>query len=129
MKKLFAIPVLLLLFAACVTDPKDNYTAYHGSAKIVSIETSAYNPTGKHEYVDIYFDFIPDDPQAPEQYRYKTELDKNQRLFYDHRGNLHKNWVEDTGIRVDNVYPAVRYERTRHIFGAPVFFEVDVTPE
>ena len=129
MKKISIIPILMLLFAACNTTLESSYDAWEGKARIISIKESDYNPTGKNEYVDIYFDFTPADPEASKKYRFKNELDTNRRFFHDHRGNLHKKWVADTGIKVNNVYPATRYEKKGMSGGAPVFFRVNVAPQ
>ncbi|MFW6181577.1 MAG: hypothetical protein ACOC8N_07500 [Spirochaetota bacterium] len=107
---------------ACL-DPARRYEAFPGTARIVEVADSAYNPTGKNEFVDIYFDFIPADPTAPERYRYPGWADTHQRLFINHRGNLLRAWVEETGLEVGDEYPAVRRERIRG-GGSPVVFEV-----
>ncbi|HPQ54589.1 MAG TPA: hypothetical protein PK253_15165 [Spirochaetota bacterium] len=128
MKKLAVTLILPALFAACGTTVEEAYTAYRGTAKIVAIEESHYNPTGNNEYVDIYFDFQPDDPEARKNYIFKNTSDTRQRLFFEHWGNLHEKWVQDTGIKINNVYPAVRYEKRGGFGGAPVFFKVSVLP-
>ncbi len=126
MKLIPVIPILMLVVSACTTTLEESYDAWEGKAKITSIKTSDYNPTGKNEYLDIYFDFTPANPEAPGKYRFKKEPDVNRRFFHDHRGNLHKKWVADTGIKVNNVYPATRYEKKAMSGGAPVFFRVRV---
>lgn len=121
-------PALVFVAGCACLDPIRNYHAVPGTARIVEIADSAYNPTGKNEFVDIYFNFIPDDPSAPGRYRYPGWADTHQRLFIDHRGNLLRAWVEKTGIEVGDELPAVRYERIRG-GGSPVVFEVAVGGE
>jgi len=120
--------VLPVMFTACTTTLEEAYNAYPGKAKIVSIKISPYNPTGKMEYCDIFFDFTPDDLSVREKYIYKKFPDKERQLFHDHRGNHNKKWVADTGIAVNKVYPAIRYEKKGGFGGAPVFFKVSVQP-
>lgn len=128
MKNVAVMLIVPILFTACGTTVENAYTAYSGKAKIISIQESQYNPTGNNEYVDIFFDFQPDDPDAPKKYIYKKTPDTNRRLFFEHWGNLHEKWVRDTGIKINNVYPAVRYEKRAGLGGAPVFFRVSVLP-
>ena len=116
----------LFLIQGCITTLEDAYIPYKGKAKITSIKESQYNPSGKNEYVDIFFDFIPDDASAPGRYIYKKFPDSKCRLFYNHRGNLHKKWVTETKIKEGNIYPAIRYEKKGSMGGAPVFFDVKV---
>jgi hypothetical protein len=106
-------------------DPVRNYQAIPGTARIVEIADSTYDPHGERKYVDVFFDFIPDDPSSPRTYRYPEWTDTHQRLFINHRGNLPRAWIQEKGIRVGEEYTATRYERVRGR-GSPVFFEVTV---
>lgn len=125
-----AVLTLILLSGLCAVgcaslDPHRNYDAIPGTARIVEIVDSRYDPTGEREYVDVYFDFIPEDPLSPRTYRYPGCTDTRRRLFVDHRGNLPRSWVQEKGIKVGQEYPAMRYERVSGR-GSPVFFEVTV---
>ena len=129
MRKFIITIGLLFLFPGCITTLEDAYISYKGKAKIIAIRESHYNPTGKNEYVDIFFDFIPDDATAPGMYIYKKFPDSDCRLFYNHRGNHLKKWVTETKIKEGNVYTAIRYEKKGSLGGAPVFFDVKVDVE
>jgi hypothetical protein len=124
MKKLLFFLMLILLCSSCITTLEEAYNSFHGRAEIISIKQSQYNPAGKNQYVDIFFNFTPDDAQAPSSYRYKDFSDSSSQLFYDHIGNHLKTWVAAKSIKKGNVYRAIRYERRGSSGGAPVFFDV-----
>jgi hypothetical protein len=124
MKKYLFLLMLILVCSSCVTTPEEAYSSYNGNAKIISVKASQYNPTGKSEYVDIFFDFIPDDSAAPSGYRYKNFPDSSRQLFYNHMGNHLKSWVKAKGIKEGNVYRAMRHEKRGGAGGAPVYFDL-----
>lgn len=130
MKKLILISLLVLFAGACVTGGiEDRYIGFHGKATITEVKQSVYNPDGKGNYFDIYFDFVPDEKDAPGKYRFKKWKDTHQRLFYNHRGNLHRSWVEKYNVKKGNVYRAMRYEKNCFGSSAPVIFKVLVAGE
>lgn len=124
MKKYLFLLMMLLLCSSCITTPEEAYNSFNGHAKIISVKASQYNPTGKNEYVDIFFDFIPDDVAAPSGYRYKNFPDSSRQLFYNHMGNHLKSWVTAKGIKQGNLYRAIRHEKRGSAGGAPVYFDV-----
>ena len=124
MKKYLFLLMLILVCSSCITTPEEAYSSYNGNVKIISVKVSQYNPTGKSEYVDIFFNFIPDDTAAPSGYRYKNFPDSSRQLFYNHMGNHLKSWVREKGIKEGNLYRAIRREKRRGAGGAPVYFDV-----
>jgi hypothetical protein len=124
MKKFLFLFMLILLCSSCITTPEEAYSSFNGRAKIISVKTSQYNPAGKNEYVDIFFDFIPDDAAAPSGYRYKNFPDSSRQLLYNHMGNHLKSWVREKGIKEGNVYRATRHEKRGGAGGAPVYFDL-----
>jgi len=124
MKKLLSLLILVSSISSCFTTVENAYTSYNGRAKMISIKKSPYNPTGKNEYVDIFFNFIPDDAGAPSGYRYKNFPDSSRQLFYNHRGNHLKSWVVEKGIKEGDIYRAIRREKRGGAGGAPVYFDL-----
>lgn len=116
----------LFILGCCTGSVRDYYDDIPGRAKITSIEISKYNPDGTSSFRDVFFDFIPDDASAPTRYRFKNTKDEKQRLFVGYRGNLPAAWVSEKGLKVGNIYPAVRMEKKGSCGGAPVVFEVEV---
>jgi len=125
MKKIIIIGLIFISFS-CVNKSVENYyNLYYGTAKITSIKISQYNPSNDNSYYDIFFDFTLNNKEN-KKYKYLKFSDKNNRLFINHRGNLHKKWIISTGIKEGDVYPAIRFEKKGAFGGAPVFFKVEV---
>jgi hypothetical protein len=108
----FAAAGLSLLCMSCLfQNPADLYADIPGKATIVEVAPSGYNPTpATMTYLDVFFDFTPDDPAARNSYVRKSWSDRRVRLFVDHRGNLPSTWVQQKGISVGKTYRAVRSE-------------------
>ena len=125
MRKIILLFFLLVPAAGCKSNIKDYYKPFEGKVIITKIRDSMYNPSGNNMYSDIFMDFMPDDPVAPEQYRYKKWEDKGIRFSYKSRMNFYKPWIRKAGIKVGNSYRATRYEKFRG-FGSscPVVFKV-----
>lgn len=128
------IPVIML--ASCVTEQNitDNSSvtvtaaSWSGKVKIVSTGKPGESCSGEKDYVDVRFDFVPDDAGAVNRYLVKEVLDKNILLFYDNRSDLHKNWVEKWGLKTGNVYRAIRHENPLNRPGHMAVFEVFLEP-
>lgn len=117
---------LPLLFLCCSTFRiEDHYKAFRGTAVITGIKDSPYNPDGKNNYSDIFFNFTPDDGNAPAMYKYKKWKDTGVQLSYKSRMNHFKPWIEKMNITTGNRYEAVRYEKKSGLGSAPpVVFKV-----
>ncbi|MCX7678256.1 MAG: hypothetical protein N2316_03465 [Spirochaetes bacterium] len=120
------LSVIAFLSGCCFRDIRYYYEYIPGTAKITAIEISQYNPDGTKSYRDVFFDFIPHDPLAPQRYRYKNISDSHQRLFVNSYGNLHISWVTKKNVKIGNNYAAIRMEKKNGCGGAPVVFDVQV---
>jgi len=124
------------MFASCGTEkiitdkPSGTVSAasWTGKVKIVSTGKPGESCSGEKDYVDVRFDFIPDDPDAVNRYLVKNVSDKNILLFYDNRSDLHKNWIEKWGLETGNIYRALRHENTLNSRGNRAVFEVFIEP-
>lgn len=128
MKQIIYIMSVAFFVVSCKSGPiTDSYSAIHGKATITRVAVSPYNPNGKKQYRDIYFDFQPNDRQAAAKYKYKNFSDQNQRLCVKGRCNLFVTWVKKKNVAVGQKFPAVRYEK-KGSFGSapPVIFRVNV---
>ena len=130
-----AIMLLLLTFSCAGGDDviktggSDVVTAsWTGKAKIVSTGKPGESCSGEKDYIDVRFDFTPDDPRAVTKYLACDVSDKNILLFYDNRHDLHKNWILKWGLKQGNVYRAVRHENTLNSKGNRASFEVFLEP-
>lgn len=135
-RKLLFILVPVIMFASCVTeknitgDSSENVTgaSWAGKVKIVSVGIPGKSYSGEKDYIDVRFDFIPDDADAVNRYLVKEVSDKNILLFYDNRSDLHKNWIEKWGLKTGNTYRAVRHENILNRAGNRTAFEVFLEP-
>jgi hypothetical protein len=125
MKKIVFLFIPLFFISCTKYHIKDNYKGIYGKAVIVDIKDSQYNPDGKNNYSDIYFDFIPYDKNAPLKYRFKDWKDTYKQLSYNSRMNLYKPWIVKMDIKKGNIYRAIRFEKKK-VWGssAPVVFRV-----
>jgi hypothetical protein len=136
MKGRLFLVLLLMVYFSCgsgkfVTDEPDGIissASWPGTVKIISIGTSAKSYSGEKDYVDVRFDFIPDDARAASRYLVKDVSDKNQILFYDNRSELHKNWIDKWGLKTGNIYRAVRHENIMNSSKNRVSFDVLLEP-
>jgi hypothetical protein len=115
-----------MVSACCTGSVRDYYEHIEGKAEITVIEVSQYNPDGKSAFRDVFFRFIPKDPEAASKYKFKNFTDEKQRLFVNSRGNLLATWVEKQNIKIGNVYNAFRLEKKGRCGGAPVVFDVQI---
>ena len=130
------IIIPFIIFLSCgtgkiITDkPHDTVTSadWSGKVKIVSTGKPGESCSGEKDYIDVRFDFFPDDADAANRYLVKEAGDKNILLFYDNRSDLHKNWIEKWGLKTGNVYRAVRHENTLNRPGKRAAFEVFLEP-
>ena len=130
-----AIMSLLVTFSCVGWDDsvKKNSTdvvtaSWAGKAKIISTGKPGESCSGERDYIDVRFDFIPDDPGAATKYLAGDVSDKNILLFYDNRHDLHKNWIIRWGLKKGNVYRALRHENTLNSEGNRASFEVFLEP-
>ena len=132
---LIIITVLLFLFSCKTEEPvvikKSDpvFRTYNGKAKIASIVPSKEND-GKDSssYMELYFDFIPSDPDAGQKYQYPEKRDSNILLQYDNRKSFHKNWIMKWGLKTGNEYPALRHEGSGKVTGGHVYYDVELSP-
>jgi len=121
---------ILLIFSCFSTQIEDRYKPFPGTATIVEIKDSRYNPGGNHMYSDIFYNFEPDNKNAKAGYRYKKWPDRHVQLSCKSRMNLYKPWIKKMNIKEGNVYRAVRYEKfSSWGSSAPVIFRVDLAKE
>ena len=134
----------LFIFASCETagkkgDPlrnnppipgKELTRVHNGKAVISDIVRSKENPgNDDSSYVEIYFHFIPDNPDAPEDYLCGECPDRQIKLFYDNRESFHTTWVKKWDIKPGKEYHAIRHELLRKDDRASVSHEVFLEPE
>lgn len=108
--------------------PAVTTASWAGRAKIVSIGRQGDSYSREKDYVEVRFDFIPDDPAAPGKYLSCDDGDKNILLFYDNRYDLHKNWIFKWGLKVGNEYRAIRHENIKNSPGHRTEFVVTLEP-
>lgn len=136
MNSRFFLVLLFLIFVSCgtgkvITDKADNTVtsaSWSGKVKIVSTGKPGESCSGEKDYIDVRFDFVPDDAGVVNRYLVKDVSDKNILLFYDNRSDLHKNWIEKWGLKTGNVYRAIRHENTLNSRGNRAAFEVFLEP-
>jgi hypothetical protein len=128
--------LIALMFISCktpektVTPPRDNQKRIHsGKAVITKISDSRTGSGGDTiGYVDIYFNFIPSESGAAENYLCGECPDINIKLFYDNRESFHANWVKKWDIKPGSTYPAIRHELLRKDNRPSVSHEVFLEP-
>ncbi len=121
-----------LFFVACAAEvkktvtppPEENVKVYYGKAVITGITDSGdTSAADKRGYMEIYFDYFPDDPGALKKYLCTGCPDTGKKLFYDNRENFHANWIKKWDIKQGNAYSAIRREELKN--GRPdVSYEV-----
>jgi len=138
--KLNTIILLLIVISAVSCNAPDKRSGsgpvkktltktHNGKAVISEIAPSKDNSgNGSSGYVDIYFNFIPSDPHAPDKYLCGECPDRKIRLFYDNRDSFHSTWVMKWGIKPGKEYTAVRHELLRKDNRASVSHEVFLEP-
>lgn len=124
LRKFTLVLLSSILFISCGTGtvikddkPAVTATSWQGKAKIVSIGKEGESSSREKNYLEVRFDFIPDDPAAPQKYIVPDEGDRNRVLYYDNRTDLHKNWILKWGLKVGNEYRATRYENIKNSHG------------
>ena len=135
-RKFILIIITIMVFTACgsekiISNEPDNMVtsaSWSGKVKIVSTGKPGKSCSGEKDYIDVRFDFVPDDADAVNRYLVKDVSDKNILLFYDNRSDLHKNWIEIWGLKTGNVYRAIRHENTLNSRGNRAAFEVFLEP-
>lgn len=124
--KNYILAILVLLIFSCKEYViEDYYRAFPGTVKIIKIIDSQYNPSGKNMYSDIFMNFIPNDINARQNYKFKDWKDESVQLSHKSRMNHYKPWIKKNKIEKGNRYIAIRYEKYRG-FGTstPVIFRV-----
>ena len=131
------ILVFIIIFAASCKTPDTKLTpqreesrkTHYGKAVITEIIDAKDNTRDDNRgYVEIYFNFIPSDPKAADNYLCRECPDRRVKLFYDNRDSFHLNWVKKWEIKPGNEYPAIRHEMTRDDKSTPVSHEVILEP-
>ena len=118
---LFLLPVL----AGCRAEPTGPcaYVDIPGECTIMAVmEPSADAMNCSNDPVEVRFDFIPDDLDAREDYRFPNMADERQLLTVAGGANPPRTWVEDEGLTEGSRHACVRREITRGTC-TPVLFE------
>jgi hypothetical protein len=141
--KLFPILSLLItilitiILTSCGTPEKrtpppveKNTKTFAGKAIIVEV-VDAKNGAGNdyRNYMEIYFNFIPADPDDRNNYLCRKCPDNRIRLFYDNRENFHRNWINKWDIKKGDEYKAIRHELIRNDGTFSVSHEVLLEPK
>lgn len=100
-----------------------SYIDVPGVAKITSIETAGTGLNNCRNAVEVLFDFVPDDPTAPQRYRVPTWPDAGRHLIVGDGKNPSLEWVTAREISVGKEYPCLRQEITSGTC-TPVVFDV-----
>ena len=127
---------LLIFFISCKTEApvvlkKDHpeFRTYKGKARIVSIVPAKENSgENSSSYMELYFNFIPSDPEIKKNYQVLEADDLNILLKYDNRKSFHKNWIIKWGLKTGNEYPASRFESSGDVTGLHVDYDVELSP-
>lgn len=131
-RKILFILMPFVFSLSCATEKAITDTAtaasWTGKVKIVSTGIPGKSCSGEKDYIDVRFDFMPDDAGAVNRYLVNEASDKNILLYYDNRFDLHRNWIEKWGLKTGNVYRAVRHENTLNSPGKRAAFEVFLEP-
>lgn len=131
-RKILLILIAFVVCLSCATEKtitdKAAAASWTGTVKIISTGKPGESCSGEKDYIDVRFDFTPDDADAVNGYLVKESPDKNILLYYDNRFDLHKNWIEKWGLKTGNVYRAVRRENTQNSPGKRAAFEVFLEP-
>ncbi|UCG52448.1 MAG: hypothetical protein JSW58_02545 [Candidatus Latescibacterota bacterium] len=115
MKRLIWIAILGLALQACdsddpfVGDPC-SYDSIPGTATIRTISPDTTPFKICDDAVNVYFDFEPDDPNAPDDYRFPAWPDTRRSLFIADGKNPPYGWIEAEGIAEGTQHPCVRLE-------------------
>lgn len=131
------ILLITILSVSCGTPEKKIITPgaelskrYNGRAVITEITDSKNeNESDNKGYVDIYFRFVPSDPDSAKSYLCSKCSDSKVKLFYDNRESFHKNWVSRWDIKPGSGYPAIRHELRRKDNSTGISYEVFLEPE
>lgn len=127
-----------MLLPSCSNDDDINvggaceYNQIEGTAVITSIEDAPadeYNcPVNPKK---VLFTFIPNDPNAPDNYQFKNVLDSIQDISINAGRNPSLIWIEQNGLAVDNVYVCTREEITSGTCTPVVFTfqDLDLFPD
>ena len=124
-KRTFCILLLFTVVLSCDEDSPMpggpcSYNDFPGTGLIREIIADTLNETCSNEMI-VYFDFTPDDPNAPDYYRFPNFPDTSQ-IFHLLGYRPPASWLEAQGLGVDSVFSCVRREI---IFGtcSPYAFE------
>jgi len=110
---------MIFIFSGCAdSDNNDNYDGgpceyveISGTATVISIvdaNDDAYNCD--NEPVEVLFDFVPDDPDATNDYLFPDISDSGQYLTIGSGQNPPRNYMNDKGIIVGSSHNCVRKE-------------------
>jgi hypothetical protein len=89
------------------------YTQIEGTAIITAIEDAPADENNcPNNPKKVSFKFIPNDPSAPDNYKFENVLDSIQYLSINDGKNPSLTWIEANGVTVDSVYTCFREEIT-----------------
>lgn len=127
MAKFFLI-TLLFLVLGCEDPDRSEGPCPHidipGTAKIISIETADPSAYNCRNAVEVLFNFVPDDPTAPQRYRFPDWPDTRRHLMVGAGMNPALEWVTAEDISVGKEYHCLRIECLPDPCCAPVGFDI-----
>ena len=103
------------------------YAEIPGVATIVSVrqaDPSLYNC--RNDPVEVVFDFVPDDPKAPDRYRFPAWADTGQHLTVPGGANPARQWTLNEGLTAGTQHACVRSEITAGTCTPVIFTLSDV---
>ncbi|MEW6412724.1 MAG: hypothetical protein AB1483_09665 [Candidatus Zixiibacteriota bacterium] len=110
---LMGLAVLTVVIACSdeeTTDGPCRYVEYPGTATIVYIVDDSAGASICSNAVIVLFDFLPDDPTAPDRYLYPTYADTGRQLLVGTGYPPPENWVAGEGLTAGSEHRCVRSE-------------------
>lgn len=104
---LLVIPALFLLSACGGVGSSGKYKEIPGKITITEIKNIINARCS--DSVQVYYDFIPDDPNAVKNYLFPNFSDTHNELYNNYDAPS-RSWTIRKNINIGNTYPATRYE-------------------
>ncbi len=131
-KMAFCYIIILLIYAGSACNNKKDivggrceYKEIKGTAAITSIVKA--DSGDNNSQVTVFFDFVPDDPDAVNNYRFHNVPDKDQELRVGGGVNPAKSYMDLKGITAGSSYKCKRMEITKGTCTPVIFdfYEID----
>jgi hypothetical protein len=114
MKRVFYILIVVWILPSCDDNPmpggRCTYNEFPGTARIREVMPDTLNETCSNAMF-VYCDFSPDDPNAPDKYKFPSFSDTNQ-LFQLSGYQPPASWLAAQGIEAGSEFPCIRKEIT-----------------